>query len=238
MLLATCGVLALLALSFRQSDLLRQQLVKARRLSAQNHALHQQADRARLYAAEANEQVLNLVGAELHDGPVQLLDLMALMDQSGKSRLQGVPDRHELTERVLTELRNIATGLILPELSGLSITDVVTLAITRHKSLVAQGAAVNIDTYTVDLDMPRKICLYRIVQEGLTNAFRHSDGRPPKFRSKRAGPVLKSRSKARGVTLAIPKKAPISNWASKGCADGLMQSAVAFPLWKMVIGLF
>ncbi|MCQ0969904.1 hypothetical protein MLD63_05620 [Paracoccus sp. TK19116] len=177
--LATLGVLSLLALSFWQSDRVRRQLAIERQLVVQNRRLHEAADQARLDAVEANEQVLNLVGAELHDGPVQLLSLMSLMEGRSSDALPEGPDRATLTGQALGELRKISSGLILPELDELEPPDVVELAVTRHRGLVAQDVDVRMDQLTTSLDLPHKVCLYRIVQEGLTNAFRHASERRP-----------------------------------------------------------
>jgi signal transduction histidine kinase len=178
MVAATLGVLGLLALSFRQSDLLRSRLDRERRLVEQNRQLREQAEAARLDAVTANEQVLNLVGADLHDGPVQILGLMSLMGER-TAALQDGTTRAELTHRVLSELRSISSGLILPELDDLDTRQVVDLVVSRHRALVAQEVEVRDGGLGTRLDLPRKTCLYRVIQEGLTNAFRHSDGQPP-----------------------------------------------------------
>lgn len=191
MIKATLGVLALLALSFRQSDRLREKLEQERILVARNHQLKIEADRARLDAVQANEQVLNLVGADLHDGPVQLLGLMSLMsDEQDHRAPAGMPSRTELAQQAMTELRTISTGLILPELDRLSASEVVELAIARHRSLTAQNVLSDLGALHGDLDMPHKVCLYRVVQEGLTNASRHAAGCTPTVTVRQEGAMF------------------------------------------------
>ena len=48
------------------------------RLNAQNNALRERVQRASSRAAELNERYLRRIGAELHDGPAQLLALASL----------------------------------------------------------------------------------------------------------------------------------------------------------------
>lgn len=165
---ATLGVLALLSLSFRQSRLLRSRLEAESRLLTQNLRLRLDADRARMNAVQANEQVLNMVGAELHDGPVQLLGLLTLLPE-GTSRT-------DLTGKVVQQLRAIAAGLILPELDGLSTAQVIELAVHRHRGLIDEDVQTTLSNLPDTLGPAQKVCLYRVVQEGLTNAFRHSEG--------------------------------------------------------------
>lgn len=177
---ATLGVLAMLALSFGQSAQLQDRLEVARRMTEQNSQLRRDADQARLDAAQANEQVLNLVGAELHDGPVQLLGLMSLMGSDNtQSELPDGTTLHALTDQVMMELRTMSAGLILPELEDLNAADVVTLAVERHQALTGGAVELEMEMEAVELDLPRKICLYRVVQEGLTNAVRHGDAKIP-----------------------------------------------------------
>ncbi len=188
---ATLGVLAMLALSFSQSAQLQDRLEVARRMTEQNGQLRRDADQARLDAAQANEQVLNIVGAELHDGPVQLLGLMSLMGSDNTQ--SGLPDGttlHALTDQVMMELRTMSAGLILPELEYLNAADVVTLAVERHQALTGGKVELEMELKAVELDLPRKICLYRVVQEGLTNAARHGDAEIPHVSVKPSGAKL------------------------------------------------
>ncbi|MCX7646156.1 MAG: hypothetical protein N2Z62_12795 [Rhodobacteraceae bacterium] len=178
--LVTLGVLAMMAISARQGEQLEALLETEQRLAAQNVQLRRAAEQARQEAVRANEQVLNLVGAELHDGPVQFLGLASLM-QAGQtsSTLPDGTSLRDLIATVLGQLRSIAAGLILPELEELEPSAVVDLAVARHRALTGLPVKVNNGLAGVELDAPRKVCIYRIVQEGLTNATRHGDGTAP-----------------------------------------------------------
>ncbi len=175
--LATLGMLALLALSVRQSEQLEARLLVKRRLMAQNEQLRREAVQARLDAAQSNEQVLNHVGAELHDGPVQLLGLMSLMSESGaRGTLPDGTTFAALARDVLSQLRILSSGLILPEVENLTTSSVIDLAVTRHRSLSGQDIELDIGTLPDRLDAPRSVCLFRVIQEGLSNALHHGEG--------------------------------------------------------------
>ena len=111
----------------RYQSTLIQNMVEAKRLAAQNDRLRRLANDARLQAADSNEELLARIGQDLHDGPIQLASLLMLkvtdptatkQSEAGRS---GAPDPaiERLTRRILTELRNISIGLVLPELEGI-----------------------------------------------------------------------------------------------------------------------
>lgn len=178
--LVTLGVLAMMAISARQGEQLEALLGSEKRLGAQNDLLRREAEQARREAVRTNEQVLNLVGAELHDGPVQLLGLASLMQSKrGDTALPDGTLLRDLLTTVHAQLRTIAAGLILPEVEHLTPAAVVDLAVARHRALSGTPVDVVNGLSGEELDPPRKVCIYRVVQEGLTNAARHGGGEIP-----------------------------------------------------------
>jgi signal transduction histidine kinase len=176
--IATFGLLVTLGFSVRQSLLLSENLERQREVSEQNEQLRREAEEAHIASAIVHEQVLNHVGAELHDGPIQMLSLMALIDDAGSVKDRTGMSQRELATKVLSELRGITNGLILPELRTLPPREIVDLAVKRHEALTGTSVDLDIAELPESLDDPRKACLYRIIQEGLTNAFRHGEGHP------------------------------------------------------------
>lgn len=190
-ILAALSMLAMLALTFSQSSRLEALLDAERRMVKHNDRLRRAANRARFDAAKANEQVLNVVGAELHDGPIQLLSLVSLMQ--GRTTQADLPDGTSISgliNQVMTELRSISAGLILPELENLDAKGVVTLAVERHIALMFGDVETEIVEPLAKLDLPRKICLYRVLCEGLSNAVRHGEGRIPLVKVCQRGSIL------------------------------------------------
>lgn len=166
-----------------QREELKRKFADASRLAHQNIRLREVADRARLAASEANERLLARIGAELHDGPVQMLALLALRlsaeDCSGSIRRQRTADRQKLTEitrEVLTDLRNISAGLVLPEIEKEPLDNALRVAVLRHQDLTGASVSYVSENLPLDVSHAMKTCLYRVVQEALNNGTRHAPG--------------------------------------------------------------
>ncbi|TCL68203.1 histidine kinase [Rhizobium sp. BK251] len=167
----------------RQHEALRTSLKRALDLSNQNRKLRLGAEHARIEAGKLNEKILDQIGSELHDGPVQVLTLIQLRLSDVVQRedqATGAADRENigklmlLTAQVLEDLRNISTGLVLPELEDLSLNDSIRLAVSRHTNLVGMPVDVEGDVSHSAVLSNLNICAYRFVQEALINAHRHA----------------------------------------------------------------
>lgn len=155
---------------------------EARQLARQNHELRVEADAARLDATEANEQLLGRIGSDLHDGPVQLFSLVALRlsaEASGEDASAAAADRSGLVHimgEALSELRNISAGLSLPELGEIGLEETLRLAVFRHEDLTGTHVETTFEALPADASDAVKTCAYRVIQEGLTNAYKHAKG--------------------------------------------------------------
>lgn len=168
-----------------QRDELAQRLAESARLARQNAVLHRSAQNARLSAFKSNEDYLNQIGSDLHDGPIQLLTLIML--RLGIRSAEGDKPRREgrgadqtrtidLVQQTIGELRNLAFGLAVPELDNLSVEDTLLLAIRRHEKQTGTSVEARLVGLPEQLPLPLKVCLYRVVQEALNNAFKHAGG--------------------------------------------------------------
>lgn len=195
----TLAIMALLFLIVRRASniianqrmTLKTQLTQAQALAEQNTELRKLADRARMDATKSNEQLLNRIGADLHDGPVQLLSLLIL-------KLGGPPDvpvqartaftsasevkeadlaPSHIASQVLAELRELSTGLVMPEIEHMPLEAALRMAVDQHEYATGSKVISQYDGLPERVAHPLKICLYRVVQEGLNNAFRHGGGR-------------------------------------------------------------
>ena len=164
---------------------LRERIGELQSLLRQNEDLRVRLQRSNATVADANEQFLRRIGADLHDGPAQLLSytllrlhkLAPLIEAAGteKERRELLFIRESLGD-TLQEVRNISEGLALPELGSISLREVIELAISSHERVTSTLVARQLQDLPEDTPQSLKICVYRFVQEGLTNAFRHADG--------------------------------------------------------------
>ncbi|QRM44395.1 ATP-binding protein [Rhizobium sp. BG4] len=192
----TLAIMALLFLIVRRAShtiayqrmILKTQLTQAQALARQNTELRKAADRARMDASKSNEQLLNRIGADLHDGPVQLLSLLILKLSGGasglpKAALEHLPDIRgaelapaHLARLVLNELRELSTGLVMPEIEHMPLEAALRNAVEQHEYATGSKVSADYEALPERVAHPLKICLYRVVQEGLNNAFRHGGG--------------------------------------------------------------
>ena len=136
---------------------------------------------------ELNEQYLRRIGSELHDGPLQsigfaLLKLDSIFQSGNDSARSDKADfvvidkiQHALND-ALQELRSLSAGLTIPELQELSSREAIAKVIERHESRTSTSVNHELHNLPRNLSTPTKICLYRLVQEGLNNAYRHGAG--------------------------------------------------------------
>lgn len=146
--------------------------------------------------AAINERFLRRLSADLHDGPGQDLGFASMRLETVANRFQhvtaelGIPDSMQgdfkairtALDAALADLRSISAGLMLPETDGLSTTEIAARAVRdyEHKS----GAKVMFDASgtAIDVSLPVKITLYRLLQEALANGFRHADAADQRVR--------------------------------------------------------
>ena len=177
---------------------LAENLYDSRRITEENRALHAASEELRLVANSANERLLAQVGSDIHDGPIQLLSLiiLRLTGQRGKTgaATAELDQTVALATEAMEDLRNISNGLVLPELADADLNETLALAITRHEGLTGSRVKSDIGPLPEVASSAVKACAYRIVQEGLNNAFRHGGG---------AGQVVSARREARTLIIEV-----------------------------------
>jgi signal transduction histidine kinase len=173
----------------RQRESLQRQFNAASKLATQNNALRRMAEHARVNASETNENYLSRIGADIHDGPIQTLSsLMLSLQYGGDGATSGEPlndtvavqrpaSTIRLAKTLYSELRNISTGLILPEIPTASLAQVFEMAVNRHEAATGGTVKLTLKSLPEEASPAVKICCYRIVQEGLNNGFRHGGGK-------------------------------------------------------------
>jgi signal transduction histidine kinase len=165
-----------------QQRQLHERLVEIEHTSQHNHILKERAQRASGRVAELTENYLRRIGADLHDGPAQLISLAALTVEH--VRRAQTPAKHEeelqllnsMLSEALRDIRTMSKGLMLPEIEGLPLPEVINRVAFNHERRTGTKVAIHCGDISHPLTHGIKICVYRFLQEGLNNAFRHAGG--------------------------------------------------------------
>ncbi len=166
-----------------QQVTLQRRLADMQNMANQNRDLRLRIQAASGRASSLNERYLRRISADLHDGPAQNLAVAALRlhrvaaTQDPDKRSSEVGEIRQVLDAAMQEIRGISRGLVLPELEDMSLDELLERATNTHESRTKTDVTLtrrNIEN--AQLDHPQKICVYRFVQEGLTNAFKHGGG--------------------------------------------------------------
>lgn len=188
---------SLFAIVLRGSRTIDRQLARLTELSAHNTALRLRVQNAAARASAMNDQALRRIGADLHDGPAQLMGFAALRLDDLRSAVTGPAAIAELesVERAvkdaIREIRNISRGVSLPEIAERPLCAIVQSVADAHSARTATEVRTVCDVAdSVDPPEAVKICVYRFVQEGLNNAWRYAEGKGQEVRLALSGGTL------------------------------------------------
>ena len=149
-------------------------------LLRQNEELRQRLESASRRASEAVELQLRRLGADLHDGPAQLLALALLkLDLLAEGNPESLVEREmirSVLQDAMSEIRDISAGLALPTMERLSLAQALIVVAAEHERRTSTRVSCEFPTGSIDLPHTTKLCLCRFVQEGLSNAFKHAGG--------------------------------------------------------------
>ncbi|SFO67056.1 Signal transduction histidine kinase [Mesorhizobium sp. NFR06] len=204
---ATATALALLSgIVFRgsrtivtQQAALEAKVSELQKTLAQNSSLRQRVQRASRRATAINERYLRRIGADLHDGPAQLVALAALrmdspvlIDPATSSTLREaeIAGIHRTLGEAMREIRGICNGLVLPQIEAQAIADILRLAVNEHERRTDTKVLLTLPERLPELGTSEKISIYRFVQEGLNNAYRHGKGKGQQVRATTKGGKL------------------------------------------------
>jgi len=130
------------------------------------------------------EWELQRILLDIHDGPVQhmyaALSQVDLME-SALDRCSGLDpevvlrkDRiRKLLEDGLNEVRSFIGAFRAPEFEHRPLRQLVDELLLQHEDLTDTQIVLEADDDLPAADLPLRIALYRILQEGLSNAYRH-----------------------------------------------------------------
>lgn len=165
---------------------LEKQIAELRHLLEQNEKLSARVRHAAQRAVDLNERFLRRIAAELHDGPAQLIGYAALRIDSRSVTGTSTPEAERLREielikgslnEAMGEIRNICQGLVLPQIEALTPDLVLRRVVDAYQRRTGCVVALQVEGFKGNFPLGMKICLYRFVQEGLHNSWRHAEGK-------------------------------------------------------------
>lgn len=168
-----------------QRRALRLRIDELSALLSQNETLRERVQRASQRATALNESHLRRIGADLHDGPAQLvafaslrLDSHALVNPATSlaAREREIIAIKASLDEAMDEIRTICSGLVLPQIEAASLPEILERSVQAHKQRTGSAVDLSISISPDRLSPSAKICIYRFVQEALNNAYRHGGG--------------------------------------------------------------
>ena len=175
----------------QQRDL-RHQLQQLHAVLDDNEHMREQLREAGVSTTALNEEFLLRIAADLHDGPAQTI-AFALMRfdefaancrscaSSPDSTAQELRSIHSALESSLRDVRKISSGLAVPGMAELPLADAAKRAVHDFERLSGQTVKTAIDESLGKAPISVKITVYRLLQESLTNCWRHAHGSSPEI---------------------------------------------------------
>jgi signal transduction histidine kinase len=163
----------------QQRSALQAQLQKTKSVSEQNAALRRKVISASTRATAQTERAIRRIGSDLHDGPAQYLSLASLRLENALQQAKAPAGDEALVreslDKALGELRVISRGLALPDLDSLDVASLIARAVKDHEKqtdLIITVEGPNLRSAA--LNYAQKLCIFRFLQEALSNVSRHA----------------------------------------------------------------
>lgn len=175
--------LFVLAVGFVTSLRLRSLEMRAQSLQSQTEQDREKLRNLSLQMSKALEDERRSISRELHDQIGQLLTAIQMkfnkIDASSDplERSHSVQAGKELVYRTVTAARDLAMGLRPSVLDDLGLVAALEWQVREFKGRSGILVNLNLDGNLDDLPDGHRTCLYRIVQEALTNCGRHSEAK-------------------------------------------------------------
>ncbi|MDX3978121.1 hypothetical protein [Shinella sp.] len=168
-----------------QSRELESRVAELTQLLSQNDALKSRIQRAAAATTALNESYLRNLGADLHDGPAQLVAFAALRVDSGlltdpttstERREKEASVIKTSLDEAMTEIRTICSGLVLPHIESISLEEMLAELLNSYRARTGKAVELHNCAIVSILPIAAKICIYRFIQEALNNGYKHAAG--------------------------------------------------------------
>lgn len=195
---ASMGVIYLLLVGYvryasatieKQEMELKEQVDHLQELLAHNATLNRRVRRVAANATAFNERFLRRTSAELHNGPIQEIEIALARLERVKSQNETcrlihpdalctdhLPTARISLENALEETRAIASGLTLPQLEYLTLPELIARVVRAHEQQTGTRVMLSMNDLPPQTPLEIKITAYRVIQEALNNAHNHAGG--------------------------------------------------------------
>jgi signal transduction histidine kinase len=121
----------------------------------------------------------------------------------------------------LQEIRELSAGLVIPDLKELPLVDAIRKVIERHEKRTSTEVEQFIGDIPFTVSLSTKICIYRFVQEGLNNAFKHGKGidQSVSFSAIKDQLIVSINDKGPGMSLNISTKNDTEHLGLRGLRE-------------------
>jgi signal transduction histidine kinase len=167
-----------------QLELIKERSLLEQRVNERTKELQEINDRLRNLASwlvNAQEDERKRISMELHDEAGQFLTALKLSLDLVQKDLDGIPgtiaaqiqEANQLTETIMTRLRNLAHDLRPPAIDAVGLDQ----ALQDHCQKVSRQTGISVKyTGSPSVNIPNyvQLSLYRVVQEALTNVVKHA----------------------------------------------------------------
>ena len=192
-----------------------------------------ESDLKHAQATALSELLQRRIAADLHDGPLQTIAFSALKIEMLSEDLALDPskvDRRALDVVVdalrqgMTELRQIASDALTPAVERMVVNDVVNECVARFSKTT--GFEVDVRTHSAAktgalvVSSAVKVTLFRTLQEALSNAGKHADGR---------GIGVTCALGVGGVQLVVADSGPVMRGDERGADGAIYQQLDSVP---------
>ncbi len=151
---------------------------KTRRLQLQAEQGRQDLRDLSQQLVSAQEEERRTISRELHDQIGQLLTAIQMtfsnIEAARNDARHHIEDGKALTERTVTAVRDLAMGLRPSILDDLGLAPALEWQAREFSKRSGIAVELRHDGFLEDLPETHRTCLYRVIQEALTNCARHS----------------------------------------------------------------
>ena len=126
------------------------------------------------------------INADIHDGIGQLLTVALLRMKpaplAGAPQEDSVQSVRQILEEAMSEVQALLSGTSQTPLPEMPLARAVTTIIDDHRRRTSTDVTVMMEEGLAEPQLPVKIAICRLVQEGLHNAFKHAGGKDQQVR--------------------------------------------------------